>query len=123
MTGICRPVDDRLGDSEEGSDEATVRGRSDGGCHPARRLKHSLDTGRSGDINTTTNLGKAVKFAQCASDGGQKDFPDPRSIGPLVDISRLPSAAMSGARRTSGIQTVVDSDAAIDSDELGTWVR
>ena len=41
----------------------------------------------------------ALKFAQCIRDNGVKDFPDPTEDGPLVDTSRIPSAAGDGISR------------------------
>jgi len=35
----------------------------------------------------------ALKFAQCIRDNGVKDFPDPSPDGPLIDTTRIPSAA------------------------------
>jgi hypothetical protein len=123
VSAICTPEVDPPGVSEEGSEEATAPGRSEGGDHPARRLSYSVDLGRSGGTTTPTNLGKAVRSAQCACDGGPKDLPDPTTNEPLVDISRLPVAAMSGAPSISGIQTAVDGYTAIDPGESGTRVR
>jgi len=96
--------------------------RGEGGCRPARRLEHSGGTGGSGH-NTATDLETAVKFAQCASDNGMKVFPDPTSNGPLVDASRIPSAAGRGARSISGFQAAADKYTAIDSGELGPRVQ
>lgn len=37
----------------------------------------------------------ALKFAQCVRDNGVTDFPDPTADGPLIDTTRIPSAATS----------------------------
>jgi hypothetical protein len=37
-----------------------------------------------------------LKFAQCIRDNGVPDFPDPTPNGPLIDTSRIPSAATTG---------------------------
>ena len=108
MTGNCRPEAEQLVASAEGAEEATSNPeRGEGGCHPARRFELSVGTAGSGG-NTVTDLEKAVKFAQCAHDNGVKGFPDPTSDGPLVDTSRIPSAAGRGARSISGFQAAAD---------------
>ena len=38
----------------------------------------------------------ALEFAQCIRENGVNDFPDPTPNGPLVDTSRIPSAAEPG---------------------------
>jgi hypothetical protein len=50
----------------------------------------------------------ALEFAQCMRDNGVKDFPDPTADGPLIDTSRIPSAAGRGARSIPGFQAAVD---------------
>ena len=109
MTGNCRPESEQLVASAQGAEEATsTPERGEGGCHPARRLELSVGTGGSRGDNTATDLEKAVKFAPCARDHGMKDFPDPTSKEPLVDTSRIPSAAGRGARSISGFQAAAD---------------
>jgi hypothetical protein len=49
-----------------------------------------------------------LEFAQCMRDNGVKDFPDPTTDGPLIDTSRIPSAAGRGARSIPGFQAAVD---------------
>jgi hypothetical protein len=49
----------------------------------------------------------ALKFAQCMRDNGVKDFPDPTEDGPLIDTSRIPSAAGRGARSIPGFQAAM----------------
>jgi hypothetical protein len=49
-----------------------------------------------------------LEFAQCMRDNGVKDFPDPTADGPLIDTSRIPSAAGRGARSIPGFQAAVD---------------
>jgi hypothetical protein len=50
----------------------------------------------------------ALKFAQCMRDNGVKDFPDPTPNGPLIDTSRIPSAAGKGAHSIPGFQAAVE---------------
>jgi hypothetical protein len=50
----------------------------------------------------------ALGFAQCMRDNGIKDFPDPTEDGPLIDTTRIPSAAGRGARSIPGFQAAVD---------------
>jgi hypothetical protein len=49
-----------------------------------------------------------LEFAQCMRDNGVKDFPDPTQDGPLIDTSRIPSAAGRGARSIPGFQATVE---------------
>jgi hypothetical protein len=49
-----------------------------------------------------------LEFAQCMRDNGVKDFPDPTTDGPLIDTSRIPSAAGRGARSIPGFQAAVE---------------
>jgi hypothetical protein len=49
-----------------------------------------------------------LEFAQCMRDNGVKDFPDPTNDGPLIDTSRIPSAAGRGARSIPGFQAAVE---------------
>ena len=50
----------------------------------------------------------ALEFAQCIRDHGVKDFPDPTNDGPLIDTSRIPSAAGRGAHSIPGFQAAVE---------------
>ena len=52
---------------------------------------------------------------------GMKDFSDPN--GPLVDPSRIPSAAGRGAGSISGFRAAADECTVIDSGELGLRVQ
>ena len=47
-------------------------------------------------------------FAQCMRDNGIEDFPDPVQDGPLIDTSRIPSAAGKGARSIPGFQAAME---------------
>ena len=124
MTGDTRPEAEQLVASVEGAEEATSNPkRGKGGCNPARRLELSVRTCGNGCNNTATNLEKAVNFAQRARDNGMKDFPDPTSDGSLIDTSRIPSAAGSGARSISGFQAAADKCTPIYSGELGLRVQ
>jgi hypothetical protein len=49
-----------------------------------------------------------LEFAACVRDNGVKDFPDPTKDGPLIDTSRIPSAAGRGARSIPGFQAAVE---------------
>jgi hypothetical protein len=61
----------------------------------------------------------ALKFAQCMRNNGVPDFPDPTPNGPLIDTSRIPSAAGRGARSIPGFQASAHKCSAIYSGELG----
>ena len=49
-----------------------------------------------------------LEFAQCMRDDGVRDFPDPTKDGPLIDTSRIPSAAGRGAHSIPGFQATVE---------------
>lgn len=61
----------------------------------------------------------ALKFAQCMRQNGVPDFPDPTPNGPIIDTSRIPSAAGRGAHSIPGFTTAADKCSAIYSGELG----
>jgi hypothetical protein len=61
----------------------------------------------------------ALKFAQCMRANGVKDFPDPTADGPLIDTSRIPSAAGKGAHSIPGFDATAHKCAAIYAGELG----
>jgi hypothetical protein len=61
----------------------------------------------------------ALEFAQCMRDNGIKDFPDPTRDGPLIDTTRIPSAAGRGARSIPGFQAAMQKCTAVYSGELG----
>jgi hypothetical protein len=61
----------------------------------------------------------ALKFAQCMRDNGVPDFPDPTPNGPLIDTSRIPSAAGKDPHSIPGFQAAMDTCTAIYSGELG----
>jgi hypothetical protein len=52
--------------------------------------------GFMGGKRNSQQQGAALKFAQCIRVNGVPDFPDPLPNGPLVDTSRIPSAAEPG---------------------------
>ena len=76
-------------------------------------------TGGNGCNNTAANLEKAVNFAQCMRNKGGKDFPGPPAYGPLIDMSRIRSAAGSGARSMPGLRAAADRCTALYSRALG----
>ncbi len=124
MTANGRPVSEQLVASAEGAEEATsTPERDEGDRHPARRLDLSVGTGGSRGDNTATDLEKAVKFAQSARDNGMKDFPDPTSKEPLVDTSRIPSAAGRSGHSISGFPAAANEYTALESGELGLRVQ
>jgi len=51
---------------------------------------------------------RSLEFAQCMRDNGVRDFPDPTKDGPLIDTTRIPSAAGRGARSIPGFQAAVE---------------
>ncbi len=63
--------------------------------------------GFTGHKRTAQEQEAALKFAQCIRDNGVKDFPDPTPDGPLIDTSRIPSAAGRGGRSIPGLQAAM----------------
>ena len=61
----------------------------------------------------------ALKFAQCMRDNGVRDFPDPTPNAPLIDTTRIPSAAGRGARSIPGFTAATQKCGAKFSRELG----
>jgi hypothetical protein len=51
---------------------------------------------------------RRLEFAQCMRDNGVKDFPDPARDGPLIDTTRIPSAAGRGALSIPGFQAAME---------------
>ena len=60
----------------------------------------------------------ALEFAQCMRDHGVEDFPDPTPDGPLIDTTRIPSAAGRGALSIPGFKAATDRCSAVFSGEL-----
>jgi hypothetical protein len=58
-------------------------------------------TGRKRSAEEQEN---ALEFAQCMRENGVEDFPDPTADGPLIDTTRIPSAAGRGARSIPGFK-------------------
>jgi hypothetical protein len=61
----------------------------------------------------------ALKFARCMRDNGVKDFPDPTEDGPLIDTTRIPSAAGRGARSIPGFRAAQEKCRDVLADALG----
>jgi hypothetical protein len=61
----------------------------------------------------------ALEFAQCMRDNGVRDFPDPTPDSPLIDTTRIPSAAGRGARSIPGFVAATQKCSAAFSGELG----
>jgi hypothetical protein len=75
--------------------------------------------GFMGSKRTPQEQQAALKFARCMRQHGVPDFPDPTPNGPLIDTSRMPSAAGRGARSIPGFQAAATECTAIYSGELG----
>jgi hypothetical protein len=52
--------------------------------------------GFTGSKRSTQQQAAGLKFAQCMRENGVPDFPDPTPNGPLIDTTRIPSAAQPG---------------------------
>jgi hypothetical protein len=63
--------------------------------------------GFTGHTRSAQQQKHALEFAQCMRDNGVKDFPDPTRDGPLIDTTRIPSAAGRGARSIPGFQAAM----------------
>jgi hypothetical protein len=61
----------------------------------------------------------ALKFAQCVRANGVPDFPDPTPNSPLIDTTRIRSAAGRGARSIPGLQPAAHKCTGIYAGELG----
>ena len=72
-----------------------------------------------GHKRSATKQESALKFAQCMRDNGVKDFPDPTPDSPLIDTTRIPSAAGRGARSIPGFTAATEKCGAKYSRELG----
>ena len=75
--------------------------------------------GFMGSKRSPQQMAAALKFAQCIRANGVPDFPDPTPDGPLIDTSRIPSAAGRGAHSIPGFQAAADKCTAMYSGELG----
>jgi hypothetical protein len=64
--------------------------------------------GLLGGSATPQQMRQRLEFAHCMRDNGVKDFPDPTKDGPLIDTTRIPSAAGRGARSIPGFQAAIE---------------
>lgn len=76
-------------------------------------------TGFMGLKRSSQQQAAALKFAQCMRENGVPDFPDPTPSGPLIDTSRIPSAAGRGARSIPGFQAAAKKCTASYAAQLG----
>jgi hypothetical protein len=76
-------------------------------------------TGFRGTKRSSQEQQAALKFAKCMRENGVPDFPDPTPNGPVIDTSRIPSAAGRGARSIPGFPAAASKCTAIYSGELG----
>jgi hypothetical protein len=65
-------------------------------------------SGFTGTKATPKQQDARLEFAQCMRENGIEDFPDPTPDGPLIDTTRIPSAAGRGARDIPGFQAAMD---------------
>ena len=75
--------------------------------------------GLLGGKATPKEMTQRLEFAQCMRDNGIKDFPDPTRDGPLVDTTRIPSAAGRGARSIPGFQAAMEACRDVSAAALG----
>jgi hypothetical protein len=61
-------------------------------------------SGFTGHTRSAEQQEAALEFAQCMRDNGVKDFPDPAPDAPLIDTTRIPSAAGRGALSIPGFK-------------------
>jgi hypothetical protein len=76
-------------------------------------------SGFTGKKRSDQQQESAIKFAQCMRDNGVGDFPDPTPDGPLIDTTRIPSAAGKGARSIPGFTAATQRCTGIYSGALG----
>jgi hypothetical protein len=75
--------------------------------------------GFTGHTRSAEQQKHALEFAQCMRDNGVKDFPDPTRDGPLIDTTRIPSAAGRGALDIPGFQAATEKCRAALAGALG----
>ena len=75
--------------------------------------------GFTGSKRSSQEQHAALKFAKCMRENGVPDFPDPTPNGPLIDTSRIPSAAGRGARSIPRFPAAASKCTAIYSGQLG----
>jgi hypothetical protein len=75
--------------------------------------------GLLGGKATPQEMTTRLEFAQCMRDNGIEDFPDPTKDGPLVDTTRIPSAAGRGARDIPGFDAAMHKCGDAAADALG----
>jgi hypothetical protein len=80
--------------------------------------KELQPAGFTGDKRSTKEQESALEFAQCMRDNGVEDFPDPTTDAPLIDTTRIPSAAGRGARSIPGFQAAVQTCRDVLADAL-----
>lgn len=81
-----------------------------------RGLRPSGFTGRK---RTSKQQAAALAFARCMRERGIADFPDPEPGAPLIDTTRIPSAAGRGALEIPGFTEATDACGAVLGDRLG----
>ena len=79
--------------------------------------------GFTGTMRSPEQQQAALKYAQCIRENGVRDFPDPEPDGPLVDTTRIPSAAGRGGRDIPGLRQAMEKCGAVYSGELGLQRR
>ena len=65
-------------------------------------------SGFTGRKRGTAQQEAALAFARCVRKNGVRDFPDPVEGGPLIDTTRIPSAAGRGALEIPGFTAATD---------------
>jgi hypothetical protein len=75
--------------------------------------------GLLGGRSSPQEMSARLKFAQCMRDNGVKDFPDPANGEPLIDTTKIPSAAGRGALSIPGFQAAMEQCRDVMADVLG----
>jgi hypothetical protein len=73
-----------------------------------RACKDLEPAGFTGHRRNADQQKAALAFAQCMRDNGVKDFPDPTPDAPMIDTTRIPSAAGRGALSIPGFQAATE---------------
>jgi hypothetical protein len=84
-----------------------------------RACKDLEPSGFTGRTRSEQQQETALEFAQCMRDNGIKDFPDPTRDGPLIDTTRIPSAAGRGALSIPGFTAAQEKCGVIFGGKLG----
>ena len=107
--GVAEFPDPNAGDDQEFVDGIESLDTSSAAWKKAiGACKDLQPPGLLGGKASPQQMSQRLKFARCMRDNGVKDFPDPTTGAPLIDTTRIPSAAGRGARSIPGFQAAME---------------